>query len=59
MVLITNVETGLITGEINISKGVIGFTNLEITNAAGGLGSIQKQGSIGASTSSQTSLLPV
>lgn len=40
-------ETGVITGEINITKGAIGFTNLEITNAKGGLGSISQQNTIG------------
>jgi RHS repeat-associated protein len=43
-------ETGLITGEININKGTIGFTNLEITNTKGGLGSIEMQNTIGPST---------
>ena len=43
-------EAGIITGEINVSRGTIGFTNLEITNAKGGLGSIQMQNSIGPST---------
>ena len=41
-------ETGVITGEINISKNAIGFSNIEITNAKGGLGSIGQQNSIGA-----------
>lgn len=43
-------ETGIITGEINVSKGAIGFTNLEITNAKGGLGSISQQNTIGPET---------
>ena len=40
-------ETGVITGEINISNNSIGFNNLEIVNAKGGLGSISQQNSIG------------
>jgi RHS repeat-associated protein len=40
-------ETGVISGEINISNNTIGFNNLEIINAKGGLGSVGQQNSIG------------
>jgi RHS repeat-associated protein len=43
-------ETGLITGEVNINNGAIGFSNLEITNVKGGLGSISQQNTIGPET---------
>jgi len=43
-------EKGIISGEISVSNGVINFQNIEVVSARGGLGTIQAQNTIGAST---------
>jgi hypothetical protein len=46
-------ESALVTGNINIKNNIIGFEDIEVINTKGGLGSIEKQGSIGFSSFSQ------
>ncbi|MCP9750051.1 hypothetical protein [Ferruginibacter sp. HRS2-29] len=51
--LTTGSETGIITGEVNINNNAIKFSDIEIINAKGGLGTIGQQGSIGATSFSK------